>query len=145
MVRPRDQNAPGKVGEVSLLAALYGKAAQRSTRDWWRDYISDLACSRLGVDPEELSKIAENREVFRVLCACHRHVLICLDADDALGLGMFPLPCIRHPITFVGKHSKNMFWSHVRQIEFPRLIFRHCKLREPIKLSLYPDRTKAGM
>jgi len=34
------------------------------------DYISDLAWSRLGVEPAELSEIAENREVLRVLQAC---------------------------------------------------------------------------
>jgi len=34
---------------------------------WERDYISDLAGSRFGVEPEELSEITENHEVFRVL------------------------------------------------------------------------------
>jgi len=33
----------------------------------WRDYISDLAWSRLGAEPAELSEIAVDREVFRVL------------------------------------------------------------------------------
>ena len=33
----------------------------------WRDYITDLAWSRLGVEPAELSEIAGNHEVFRVL------------------------------------------------------------------------------
>jgi len=32
-----------------------------------RDYTSDLAVSRVGVEPAEQSKVAENREVFRVL------------------------------------------------------------------------------
>jgi len=32
-----------------------------------QDYVSDFAWSRLGVEPEELSEIAENRKVFRVL------------------------------------------------------------------------------
>ena len=33
----------------------------------WRDYIYDLTWSRLGVEPAELSEIAVDREVFRVL------------------------------------------------------------------------------
>jgi len=37
------------------------------TLHWWRDYISNLPWSRLGVEPAELSVIAENREVLRVL------------------------------------------------------------------------------
>ena len=42
-----------------------GKAAHR-----WSIYISDLAWSRLGVEPAELSEIAVDCEVFRVLgCA----------------------------------------------------------------------------
>jgi len=30
------------------------------------DYITDLACSRLGMEPAELSEIAKNREVLQV-------------------------------------------------------------------------------
>jgi len=33
----------------------------------WSDYISDLAWSRPGVESAELSEIAVDREVFRVL------------------------------------------------------------------------------
>jgi len=36
-------------------------------RPRWSDYISDLAWSRLGVEPAELSEIAVDREVFQVL------------------------------------------------------------------------------
>ena len=36
-------------------------------RTRWRDYISDLAWSRLGVEPAELSEIAVDLEVFWVL------------------------------------------------------------------------------
>jgi len=36
----------------------------------WRDNISDLAWSRLGVEPAEISEIAVDREVFRVLLGC---------------------------------------------------------------------------
>jgi len=37
------------------------------SRTRWSGYISDLACSRLGVEPAELSEIAVDREIFRVL------------------------------------------------------------------------------
>jgi len=33
----------------------------------WRDYTFDLSWSRLGVEPAELSEIAVDREVFRIL------------------------------------------------------------------------------
>jgi len=33
----------------------------------WNDYVSNLACSRLVVEPAELSKISVDREVFQVL------------------------------------------------------------------------------
>jgi len=60
-----------RLAKKVLLATVYthGKAAQpqRSSKDRWRDYISDLACSRLGVEPAELSEITVDREVFRVL------------------------------------------------------------------------------
>jgi len=36
-------------------------------RPRWRDYISELAWSRLGVEPAELCEISVDREVFRVL------------------------------------------------------------------------------
>ena len=36
----------------------------------WRDCISDLAWSPLGVEPPELSQIAVDREIFRVLQGC---------------------------------------------------------------------------
>jgi len=36
-------------------------------RTRWRVNISDLAWSRLGVEPAELSEVAENRDVFRDL------------------------------------------------------------------------------
>jgi len=36
-------------------------------RPRWGDYISDLAWSRIGVKPAELSEIAVDREVFQVL------------------------------------------------------------------------------
>jgi len=36
-------------------------------RTRWRDYISDLAWSRVGVEPTKLSEIVVDRKVFRVL------------------------------------------------------------------------------
>ena len=33
MVQPHDQNAPGKIGELSPAGYTHGKAAQRSTKD----------------------------------------------------------------------------------------------------------------
>ena len=37
------------------------------SRPRWRDYISDLAWSRLGVEPAELCEIVVDREVFQAL------------------------------------------------------------------------------
>jgi len=39
----------------------------KCSRTRWRDYIFNPAWSRLGVEPPELSEIAVDREVFRVL------------------------------------------------------------------------------
>ena len=44
-----------------------GKRPKARPRTRWSDYISDLSWSRLGVEPAELSEIAVDREVFRVL------------------------------------------------------------------------------
>ena len=44
-----------------------GKRPKICPRTRLRDYISDLAWSRLGVGPAERSEIAVDREVFRVL------------------------------------------------------------------------------
>jgi len=53
------QNIPEMIAEVGPASYTHGKAAQRP--------ISDLAWSRLDVEPAELSEIAENREVVRSL------------------------------------------------------------------------------
>ena len=50
-----------------LQSAPTGKRPWVRPRTKWRDYISDLAWSRLGVEPAELSEIVVDREVFRVL------------------------------------------------------------------------------
>jgi len=65
MVRPCDQNAPGTIAEEVLLATPKGERPIGWPRTGWCDYNSNLAWPRLGVEPAELSEIAENREVFR--------------------------------------------------------------------------------
>ena len=58
MVRPCVQNVPEKIGEARPPAYTHGNAAQKSTKDQVeRFYISDLACSRLSVEPAELPEI----------------------------------------------------------------------------------------
>ena len=50
-----------------LLATSTGKRPRCRPKTRWSDYISDLARFRLGVEPADLSEIADDREVFRVL------------------------------------------------------------------------------
>jgi len=47
-----------------LLVAFTRKRFRGRPKTRWSDYISDLAWSCLGVEPAELSKVAENGEVF---------------------------------------------------------------------------------
>ena len=61
------QNVPGKAGGICPMAAPTGKLPKGRTRTRWNDHISNLDWSHLGVEPAELSEIAENRGVFRVL------------------------------------------------------------------------------
>jgi len=49
------------------LGYTHEKTAQKLTKNRWCDYISELAWSRLSVQPVELSEIAEDRELFGVL------------------------------------------------------------------------------
>jgi len=51
----------------ALLAKLTGKRPRCRPRPRWSNCISDLAWSRLVVEPAELSEIAVDREVFQVL------------------------------------------------------------------------------
>ena len=51
----------------ALLAKPIGKRPRRRSRPRWSNCISDIAWSRLGVEPAELSEIATDREVFQVL------------------------------------------------------------------------------
>jgi len=44
-----------------------GKRPKVCPRTKWRDYMSDLAWARLGVEPAELSETAVDCEVYRVL------------------------------------------------------------------------------
>jgi len=48
------QNIPGMIAEVGPASYTHGKAAQRSNMDKVELLISDLARSRLGVEPAEL-------------------------------------------------------------------------------------------
>jgi len=48
-----------------------GKRPRGRPRTRWSDYISDFAWSCLGVEPEELSEISVDREIFRVLLGLH--------------------------------------------------------------------------
>ena len=57
----------GGLARWVLLAKPAGKRPKGRPRTRWCDYISDLAWSRLGVEPAELSEVAENRDVFREL------------------------------------------------------------------------------
>jgi len=66
IVRPRDQNAPGKIGEAGPAGCTEGKADLRPTRHQVTLLHLDHAWTRLGVEPAELSEIAVDREVFRV-------------------------------------------------------------------------------
>jgi len=50
-----------------LLAPPTGKRLRVRPRTRWSDYISDFSWSRLSVEPAELSEIAVDREVSRVL------------------------------------------------------------------------------
>ena len=56
-----------RLSRQALLAKPSGKRPRGRPRPRWSNYISDLAWSRLGVEPAELSEIAVDREVFRVL------------------------------------------------------------------------------
>jgi len=67
MGRPRDQNVSGKLVRQVLLDISTGKRARGRPRTRWRDYISDVACYHLGVEPAELFEIAVDREMFRLL------------------------------------------------------------------------------
>jgi len=49
-----------------LLAKHTGKRPRNRPRPSWSDHISDLAWSRLVVEPAELSEIAVDRQVFQV-------------------------------------------------------------------------------
>ena len=71
LVRSCIQNVPGKNGE--LIPSGYSLHPLESGPEFVQGsggellYISDLAWSRLGVEPAELSEIAVDREVFPVI------------------------------------------------------------------------------
>ena len=71
LVRRCAHNDPGKIGEISPSSyspqTPTGKRPKVCPRTSWSNFISDLAWYGLGVKPTELSEIAVDREVFRVL------------------------------------------------------------------------------
>ena len=56
-----------RIGEASPAGYTHGKRPRSRPRIRWSDYISNLPCSGLGVKPTELSEIAVDRGLFRVL------------------------------------------------------------------------------
>jgi len=66
LVLPCVQNVPRKIGEASSAGYTQGKAAQRSSKTWWTDYISDLALYHLGMEPAEVSEICFDHKVFQI-------------------------------------------------------------------------------
>ena len=57
------QNVPGKICDVSPAGFPTGERLRVSPRSRCSDYISNLAWSRLCVEPADLSDIAVDREV----------------------------------------------------------------------------------
>jgi len=56
----------GRLVRQALLAKPTGKRPRCRPTPRWNNCISDLAWSRLGVEPAELFEIAVDREVFQV-------------------------------------------------------------------------------
>jgi len=56
-----------RLARQALLAKPTGKRPRRCSRPRWNNCVSDLAWSRLGVEPAELTDIAIDRGVFQVL------------------------------------------------------------------------------
>jgi len=67
LVRPCIQNAHKRLVRQVLLAKSTGKQPRSRPKPRWSVCTSDLAWSRLGVEPAELWEIAVDREVFWVL------------------------------------------------------------------------------
>jgi len=64
---PKCPRKEWRTKSIRLHSAPTGKQPKVCPRTKWRDYISDLAWSRLGVEPAELSEIAVDRDVFWAL------------------------------------------------------------------------------
>ena len=64
---PKCPKKEWRIKSFRLQSSTTGKRPKVCPRSRWRDYISDLARYRLDVEPAELSEIAVDREVFRVL------------------------------------------------------------------------------
>jgi len=81
MVRPRVQNVPWKTGEPRPASYTHGKAAQDSSNNQGRDYISDLAWPCLDTESAQPSEILLN------VCRCYW--LIVAPATLPTGPGQF--------------------------------------------------------
>jgi len=64
---PKYPRKEWRTKSIRLHSAPTGKQPKVCLRTKWRDYISDLAWSRLGVEPAELSEISVDRNVFWAL------------------------------------------------------------------------------
>ena len=67
LVRPCVPNAHERLVRQVLLAKSTGKQPRGCPKPRWNNCISDLAWSHLGVEPAELSEIAVDCEVFKIL------------------------------------------------------------------------------
>jgi len=64
---PKCPRREWRTKSFGLQSTPTGKRPKVCPRTRWRDYISDLAWYRLDVKPAEVSEIAVDRDVFRVL------------------------------------------------------------------------------
>jgi len=58
---------PEESGEASPVGNIHGKRPRGRPRTQWRDYVSGLAWSRLGMDPAKLSEFAVHHDALQVL------------------------------------------------------------------------------
>jgi len=58
---------PGRLALEVFQARPTGRRPQGRPRTLWRDYISRLACERLGIPQNELESVAGEREVWVIL------------------------------------------------------------------------------
>ena len=66
-MRPKCPRKEWRTKSFRLQSTPMGKWPKVCPRTKWRDYVSNLACSHLGVEPAELSDISVDREIIWVL------------------------------------------------------------------------------